>query len=76
MNVPKAIALAEIRHAELLGQAAQHRLARRAARPHSGRRRWGHVWRDAVLALRACESATRRPDLMKPADLAPAAETT
>jgi hypothetical protein len=72
---PRAFEVAAIRHAEILEQAAQYRLARRDASPHSGRRRWSQALRDAVAALRVTGSATRRPGLTKPVDLAPAAET-
>ena len=72
---PRAFTVAGIRHAELVEQAAQYRLARRDARPHSGRRRWSQALRDAMLALRFAGSSTRRPGLTKPVDLAPAAET-
>ena len=73
MNDLKVMALAEIRLAELHEQAAQHRLAQRAAPARRGRKRWGHVLRDAALALRARMSTTRS-SLEKPADPAPAAE--
>jgi hypothetical protein len=75
MNVLTVMELAEIRHAELLEQAERLRLAQRAASRQSGSRRWGRVWRGAVVALRARDHTTR-PDLTKPADLALAAETT
>ena len=67
---PKVIAVAEIRRTELLDQAAQHRLAQRAADSRHGRKPWGRVVRDELTALRARISAMRRPDLTKPADLA------
>ncbi len=76
MNALKAIALAEIRHAELLEQAEQHRLAHQAAGSRRGRTPWGRVLRDDLTALRARVSALRRPGLTKPADLAPAATET
>jgi hypothetical protein len=76
MNVLKAIALAEIRHAELLEQAERHRLAQRAAGSRRGRTPWGSVLGDGLTALRAGMSALRRPGLTKPADLAPAATET
>jgi hypothetical protein len=72
---PRAFTVAEIRHAELLEQAAHHRLTRRAAGPHSGRRWWSHVLRDVVMALRVAGSSTRRPRLTKHADLASVVET-
>lgn len=70
-----AMELAEIRHAEFLEEAAQHRQERRAARLHRGRRRWGPVVRDAVVALRVAGSSMRRPGLTQPVDLAPVVET-
>ena len=73
---PRTIALAEIRRTELLDQAAQHRLAQRAAAGVRGRKPWGRVVRDELTALRARMSAMRRPDLTKPADLVPAATET
>jgi hypothetical protein len=72
---PRVFAVAEIRHAELLEHAAQYRLVRRATSPPSGSRRWSQVLRDAVLALRARGTATRRPHLTTPIDLAAAGET-
>ena len=72
---PRVFAVAEIRHAELLEHAAQNRLARRAVGPHGGSRRWSHVLRDAVLALRARGTATRRSHLTTPIDLAAVVET-
>jgi hypothetical protein len=75
MDFRTAMDLAEIRHAELLAHAARHRQTRRAERRHSGRRRWSRVLRDAVLVVCAGGSSIRRPNLTKPANLAPAAET-
>jgi hypothetical protein len=76
MNDLKAIALAEIRLAELHEQAEQYRLAQRAADSRRGRKRWGSVLRDELTALRARMSAMQRPGLTKPADLEPAATET
>jgi hypothetical protein len=71
----RVFAVAEIRHAELLEHAAQYQLARRAAGPHSGSRRWSQALRDAVMARRDRGNATRRPNLTRPIDLDPAVET-
>ena len=76
MNVLEVMALAEIRHAELLEQAERHRLAQRAAGSRRGRTPWGRALRDELTALRARMSAMRRPDLANPSDLAPAATKT
>ena len=76
MNVLKVIALAEIRHAELLEQAEQLRLAQRAADSRGVRKQRGSVLRDELTALRAHIGAMRRPVLTKPTDLAPAATET
>jgi hypothetical protein len=76
MNVLKVIALAEIRHAELLEQAEQLRLRQRAANSGRDRNRWGRIVRHEFTALRARMSLMRRPDLPKQTDLAPAATET
>jgi hypothetical protein len=73
---PRVIAVAEIRRAELLDQAEQHRLAQLAGNSRRGRQEWGSVLRDELTALRARVSAIQRPGLTKPADLAPAAAET
>lgn len=75
MNVLKAITLAEIRHAELLDQAEQHRRARLAAGSIPGnnivQRRL--TVRGAMTAVFARVSAMRRrQDPMKPTEAAPA----
>jgi hypothetical protein len=75
MDFLKAMELAHVRHAELLEQAAQHRLAGRAAGPHGARRRRSQAVQDAVMALRVRGRATLRSDLLQPADLTSAAET-
>jgi hypothetical protein len=77
MNVLKAIALAEIRHAELLEQAEQLRLAQRAVDTRRRGKPWDRGVRNGLAAMRARTRAIRRPGLTKPANLAPeAAETT
>ena len=76
MNDRMMMAFAEIRLAELLEQAEQHRLAHRAADSGRGRKPWGRVLQDVLTALRARVSAMRRSGLTKPADLTPAATET
>ena len=76
MNVLKAIALAEIQHAELLEHAEQIRLAQGAMDSRQGRKPRGSVVREGLAALRARIGAMRRPVLAGPSDLAPAATET
>ena len=77
MHAHTVIALAEIRHAELLAHAEQLRQTRRAGASRRGRTPWGRGFRHGLTALHARMSAPPRPTPTTPTDLAPAtAETT
>ena len=73
MNPLYTIELAEIRRAELIEQAEQHRLAHGAVDFHRGRTPWRRGLREELTALWTRMSAMRRPALNSPAKLAPAA---
>ena len=77
MHAHTVIALAEIRHAELLAHAEQLRQTRRAGAPRRGWTPWGRGFRHGLTALGARMSAAPRPSPITSTDLAPAtAETT